>query len=58
MNRREVVKAALATTLLPFGHAFAQQGYPSQNVTFIVPFTPGGSTDIPPGFWEIISSRA
>lgn len=47
-NRRQVMKitigaAGMALAGLP---ALAQQNYPSRNITFIVPFTPGGSTDI------------
>ncbi len=48
MNRRQLFKLTLGTALLPAlsrsGHA--QQAYPNRNITFIVPFTPGGSTDI------------
>lgn len=48
MNRRELLKITLGAAVLPgaLRQAFAQQGYPSRNITFIVPFTPGGSTDI------------
>lgn len=48
MDRRTFIKLGLgATGAGVSGFAgFAQQNYPSRNITFIVPFTPGGSTDI------------
>lgn len=48
MNRRELLKYTMSAALIPgaFRSAHAQQSYPSQNITFIVPFPPGGSTDI------------
>jgi len=36
------------------GQAFAQQGYPSRNITFIVPFTPADR----PTFWRAFSASA
>ena len=48
MNRRELLKAAaalpLATTLST--HARAQAGWPSRNITMIVPFPAGGQADL------------
>lgn len=49
MDRRSFLKlqlgcAAFAPTLA--ASAFAQQSWPSQNIVLVVPFTPGGSTDI------------
>jgi tripartite-type tricarboxylate transporter receptor subunit TctC len=48
MNRRELIKISLGAVALPatFSGAHAQQAYPSRPITIIVPFTPGGSTDI------------
>lgn len=48
MNRRELLTLTLGAATLPLTlrGAAAQQAYPSRNITFIVPFTPGGSTDI------------
>src|SRR4051812_20477346 len=39
------IKAFLCIVISLSGHAFAQ-GYPAKAVTFIVPFSPGGGTDI------------
>jgi tripartite-type tricarboxylate transporter receptor subunit TctC len=48
MNRRELFKLSLSALFLPGAaeSAYAQQAYPNRNITFIVPFPPGGSTDI------------
>ena len=34
------------TALLTAGHALAQDKWPSKPITYVVPFTPGGSTDV------------
>lgn len=44
-SRRETLVAAAATALLPFG-ARAQSAYPDKPIRLVVPFAPGGTTDI------------
>jgi tripartite-type tricarboxylate transporter receptor subunit TctC len=48
MNRRELLKAAAALPLAPaaFSSAALAQGYPSRNITMIVPFPAGGQADL------------
>jgi len=49
MNRRSLVAAAAAVSILavaPFGLAQAQSGYPDKPIRLIVPFPPGGGTDV------------
>ncbi|WP_019140255.1 Bug family tripartite tricarboxylate transporter substrate binding protein [Noviherbaspirillum massiliense] len=42
---RRIVLTGLACSLLPLS-AFAQDAYPTKPITLIVPFVPGGSTDL------------
>ncbi len=48
MDRRTLFKSGLIAIVFAAGSSasLAQPAYPSRNITFIVPFTPGGSTDI------------
>src|SRR5690242_10563427 len=49
MNRRELLKTAAALPLaqaVSTRGALAQGGYPSRNVTMIVPFPAGGQADL------------
>ncbi len=48
MDRRSFLKfqISMAAFAPMMGEALAQSAYPTQNVTLVVPFTPGGSTDI------------
>jgi tripartite-type tricarboxylate transporter receptor subunit TctC len=46
ISRRHLLKAALAAGALPAGWARAQAGFPSKPVRVIVPFGPGGATDV------------
>jgi tripartite-type tricarboxylate transporter receptor subunit TctC len=45
MQRRALV-AICSVTLLAFGGAASAQGYPAKPVKLVVPFAPGGTTDI------------
>ncbi len=47
MNIRHFLKtAACAAALAACGAAFAQAGFPNQPIKLVVPFAPGGSTDL------------
>ncbi len=45
INRRRWCGAAAIAALVP-KHSYSQSEYPSQRVTFVVPFTPGGAGDL------------
>ena len=47
MDRRSFVIGTAATaTALAAGPSFAQDAYPSRNITIMVAFPPGGANDI------------
>src|SRR5262245_22234579 len=48
VRRRDVLDLACAAAAAAFAPriAFAQSAWPSANITIVVPFTPGGLTDI------------
>ena len=54
MQRRSVLQAATLTGLGPLSHLAWAQGYPAKPVRLIVPFAPGGTTDI---IARIVSER-
>lgn len=46
LSRRDFVAGGLAGAFAGVGGAWAQEAWPNKSITLIVPFTPGGSTDI------------
>ena len=55
MNRRTLVLATLAASALGGAGVHAQDRYPSKPITYIVPFGPGGTTDI---LARLVASKA
>ena len=49
MNRAETAFASLAIVLIGLGFGFPAhaQNYPNRPISFVVPFAPGGLTDVP-----------
>jgi len=46
MHRRHLLSAAALALLAASGAAQAQEAYPSKPIRFIVPYPPGGPTDL------------
>lgn len=46
MNRRDWLAGASGALALAAAPAFAQSGYPNRTIRLIIPFAPGGTTDI------------
>ena len=46
LNRRQWCEALLGSGLLGFSHLSSAQSFPSRPVKLVVPFPPGGSTDV------------
>jgi tripartite-type tricarboxylate transporter receptor subunit TctC len=51
MNRRDLLAGGLATALSPTRQAAAQGRYPERPIRLIVPFAPGGATDVVGRLW-------
>ncbi len=46
MTRRRVLQSAAVFTALPGSLAFSQAGYPNRPIRMVVPYPPGGGTDV------------